>query len=357
MEFKCLYCVKSYKRRSNLNRHMKVKHAGVSIKTRTRGAGKECDIQYKCQHCGSSFSNRSNLDRHVKLAHGQSFTCTLCGKTCTRSLNLEMHMRTCTGSSTPAHWGGAASCSSTPAHIAASSTQTRRGGATFTVQRKRKALGGAVEVHSVDMNEANQLVALENAVVALGPTMTAFQQTYNAYKYQIAINIVFHKAVDPAVITDPPVALRSTMVAVYAADASQLEETAAHLLELVEVYEHNGSGWVFSNFVSMELTLWHLGPLRASAFVPLPKWIRDKRAVTNVIGTGNDCFKWAVLAVLHPVAKHPNRQDSYLQFADMYEFETLTFPVPLQAIVPFARKSSMFMHSKKGSESSSHVSI
>ena len=46
----------------------------------------------------------------IKQIHGQSLYCTLCGKGCTRSINLDMHMRTCTGSSTPAHSGGAASC-------------------------------------------------------------------------------------------------------------------------------------------------------------------------------------------------------------------------------------------------------
>ena len=81
---------------------------------------------------------------------------------------------------------------------------------------------------------------------------------------------MFHKAVDPALVTQPPVTLRCKMVAVYAGDSPQLEETAAHLLELIEVYEHNRSVWVFSNFASLQLTLYHLDPLRASAFVPLP---------------------------------------------------------------------------------------
>ena len=91
----------------------------------------------------------------------------------------------------------------------------------------------------------------------------------------------FTEAVDPTILTDPPVTLRTTMVAVYAADVHQLVETSRNILELLDVYEQNGSGWVFSNFVSMELTLWHLAPLRASAFVPLPHWIRDKHAVTR----------------------------------------------------------------------------
>ena len=63
----------------------------------------------------------------------------------------------------------------------------------------------------------------------------------------------------------------------------------------------------------MEFSLWHLDPLRASAFVPLPKRIRDKRDVTNIIGTGDDCFKWTVLAGLHPAVDNPSRMENYLE--------------------------------------------
>ena len=39
--------------------------------------------------------------------------------------------------------------------------------------------------------------------------------------------------------------------------------------------------WGFSNFVSLQLSLWHLDPLRASEFVPLPNWIQTRRAIVN----------------------------------------------------------------------------
>ena len=189
--------------------------------------------KYKCYHCGDDFSKRSNLDRHIREQHVQSFNCTLCGKGCTRSLNLEMQMRTCTASSTPAHRGRAASCSSTPAHrggaASCSSIPAHKGGAAFIVRRQRRALEGAAEVHSVDMDAANQL---EDAIVALEPTMTDYQQRHRAYKYQIALNVVFHKAEDPTILTQPPVTIRTTMAAVYAGDVPQLVETSRHLLEL-----------------------------------------------------------------------------------------------------------------------------
>ena len=76
------------------------------------------------------------------------------------------------------------------------------------------------------------------------------------------------------------------------------------------------------------MTLWHLDPLRASAFVPLPKWIRDKRAVINVAGTGDDCFKWAVLAGLHPVIDNSNLMGNYIEHVSKYDFSNLKYPVP-----------------------------
>ena len=71
----------------------------------------------------------------------------------------------------------------------------------------------------------------------------------------------------------------------------------------------------FSNFVSLQLSLWHLDPLRASVFVPLPNWIQMRRAVVNIRGTGNDCFKWAVLAGMHPVDVHGDRMIQYTVYS------------------------------------------
>ena len=57
--------------------------------------------------------------------------------------------------------------------------------------------------------------------------------------------------------------LTSEMVAVNA-DAPPLNDVNRQLLNYIEVYEQNGSGWVFQNVVSLQMSLWHLDPLRAS---------------------------------------------------------------------------------------------
>ena len=80
--------------------------------------------------------------------------------------------------------------------------------------------------------------------------------------------------------------LTSEMVAVYADAAPPLNDVNRQLLNFIEVYEHNGSGWIFSKFVSLQLSLWHLDPVRASAFVPLPNWLQTRRAVVYIILEG-----------------------------------------------------------------------
>ena len=134
--------------------------------------------------------------------------------------------------------------------------------------------------------------------------------------------------------------LTSETVAVYV-DAPPLNDVNRQLLNIIEVYEQNGSGCFFSNFVSLRLALLHLDPLKASAFVPLPIWIKARRAVVNIRGSGNDCFKWAVLAGMYPVEANAHRTSQYTEQVGKYDFSSLHFPVPLSSVGSFATTNDM----------------
>ena len=178
--------------------------------------------------------------RHVARNHtdNPAFNCDQCGRSYSRSGNLEMHKRTCTGP------------------IVAPAPERRRtasAGPEFTVRRKKRALGGTSEMYEVDKKESDNLTALQAAVTSFQPSMSTYQRDHSAYKFQMIVVVFFHKAVDPTVITQPAVTLTSEMVAVYGPPL--LEDINRQLLNLVEIYEHNGPGWVFSHFASLQLTL------------------------------------------------------------------------------------------------------
>ena len=85
-----------------------------------------------------------------------------------------------------------------------------------------EALEGNVQQFTVNMKEAKGLPTLEKAIAVFKREMMDFQQKRSAYKFQIAVSIVFHKTVDSAVITQPPIVLTSEMVAVRRRSSSSL---------------------------------------------------------------------------------------------------------------------------------------
>ena len=103
----------------------------------------------------------------------------------------------------------------------------------FKLQKTREALEGNVQQFTINMKEAKSLSTLEKAIAVFNPVLMDFQQKHSACKFQIAVSIVFHKAADPAVVTQPQVVLTSEMVAVYA-DAP-LNDVNRQLLNFIEV--------------------------------------------------------------------------------------------------------------------------
>ncbi|XP_028326294.1 zinc finger protein 236 [Gouania willdenowi] len=80
----CSYCPKSFKKPSDLIRHIRI-HTG--------------EKPYKCDECGKSFTVKSTLDCHVKTHTGQKlFSCHMCNTSFSTKGSLKVHMRLHTGS-------------------------------------------------------------------------------------------------------------------------------------------------------------------------------------------------------------------------------------------------------------------
>ncbi|GAA47204.1 MDS1 and EVI1 complex locus protein EVI1 [Clonorchis sinensis] len=78
--YQCPYCVKSFPRSANLNRHLRT-HTG--------------EQPYQCEYCKRGFSISSNMQRHVRNIHQRErpFVCVVCSRAFAQRTNLDRHMR------------------------------------------------------------------------------------------------------------------------------------------------------------------------------------------------------------------------------------------------------------------------
>ena len=60
------------------------------------------------------------------------------------------------------------------------------------------------------------------------------------------------------------------------------------------------SGFSLNKIMRLYLNFHRLALTRVSdAYIELPEWIKNKKAVINPQNKDEECFKWAVIAALH----------------------------------------------------------
>ena len=88
-----------------------------------------------------------------------------------------------------------------------------------------------------------------------------------------------------------------------------------NLVQQLDSYQTNGSGWVIRNLIYLDLYIAEFDPLRASSYLPMPQSLKFRRSFVNVRNKDLKCFLWSILAHLHPIScnRNPNRVSHYEQ--------------------------------------------
>ena len=109
------------------------------------------------------------------------------------------------------------------------------------------------------------------------------------------------------------------------------------IIEDLESYQKNGSGWYFKEVVQLEIHTVEFNPMKGSSYIPLPDWITNKKAIVNIQNKDEKCFLWCILRYLYP------REDNDALLTDLkkYEFSLntkgITFPMKLSHISKFEK--------------------
>ena len=109
------------------------------------------------------------------------------------------------------------------------------------------------------------------------------------------------------------------------------------IIEDLEAYQKNGSGWYFKEVVQLEINTSEFNPMNGSSYIPLPDWITNKKAIVNIENKDEKCFLWCILRYLHPVDEKDNRITDLKKYENSLNTEGINFPMKLKHISKFEK--------------------
>ena len=116
-----------------------------------------------------------------------------------------------------------------------------------------------------------------------------------------------------------------------------LTKVIRSIIEKINIYQQNGSGWYFKEIVHLEIHTTDFNPMRGSSYIQLPDWIMRKKALLNIKNRDNKCFLWCVLRYLHPKGKNAELLTDLKQKGNSLNTKGIKFPVRVKDISKFEK--------------------
>ena len=126
-------------------------------------------------------------------------------------------------------------------------------------------------------------------------------------------------------------------------DLSDISNTMTGIiLEKIQQFQNNGSGWVFENVESFDINIDPFEPLSGSSYTSLPKKLEGKKAVINVRNKNDhECFKWGITSAIYQRKKDPQRLNKeMINNSQNFNWDGIDFPVSIKQIDKFERQNN-----------------
>ena len=329
-------------------------------------------LKYKCKNCSRTFYNNDNLTIHEIKCNRKKYKhiSSICEKRFLRKTNCNAHEDVCRqklrNRTHQSGDGAASSSSSSPASLSSpprdaaadNNTSLHEAGGEF--YEHESAVGATVYKKVLNMDyfqfEKSYFKSVSHKIYYL------FLEKLEAFKWSVVIDCFFSQATDNTITTATPISLWSEPQTLLPSEphliATQTKITYNNLVDHIDGFQQNGSGWILDRITSLSLRIIKYNPLRTGGYIKTPKELSNPmKGLVNidnqrkVSGQPDEkCFVWSVLAHLHPApdfleSGQRNKNKNRLKFYEEYENELNTrgmqFPVAMKDIVRFERQNQI----------------
>ncbi|MEW8548262.1 MAG: C2H2-type zinc finger protein [Candidatus Thiodiazotropha sp.] len=345
----CENCGKTYEKKAFLNRHNKL---GKCVRPRQNENSLESTNSIKCKRCGARFSKQSNLTRHLKnkscssLKQERVFECGRCSKTFSSAGTLKLHAKTHEGNSkckTIERIFECRHCSKTFSSPATLKSHAESHGVLDNSnanmyfedggsndegassgddtnadddndnedgqQSRRTLFQGTLVRYTLKAQRAEQQDLMYFFTMRRKQLRKNLLREFNRFRQLkwyvvLKVDMVRYNSEGELVDQGTP-AFRSFTRQVLDSNVidAQIDEAFFKMLNSLDTFRADGSGWMIRKVLHMEQTIAKYSPLGGSCFnYDIPESLLRKRCLLNVTGPpelDGHCFRYAVLAGLY----------------------------------------------------------
>ena len=113
------------------------------------------------------------------------------------------------------------------------------------------------------------------------------------------------------------------------------------LLNRLDVFEGQGSGWTLQNVEKLDLDIARFNPIGGSLLIPSSDRIKKTHCCLNIKNRDDLSFLYCVTASVLNInwIQKPERVTHYTGYISKFNIDSLTFPLPLNQIPKFEKQN------------------
>ena len=333
----CPHCPSTFSRKDSLQKHVRKQHPEINSPSPSAAVPR-----FKCDICEKQFRYEMAYKQHRKCCgvdKPKPFKCSTCGKCFTRKATLKDHQQ-------QVHQiGGAAKRKADQQELPFSKKPNLSEKTDGIADKEVSALKGAkVDVFfypKTEQQQKDQQVFFKETL----PRLKKYMEHALIKKKAVKWSLVLHSTMEmPDKYQDEPRRVSPYFHSAYPLITTfpqQLNEQFETAMESVEeqfsTFMQAGSGWILQENHALILEIVDYTPMGGSSYITLPKDVYDTKSIVNVQNQDQECFKWSVLAALHPANTHAERVSNYQAYQEELNFTEMNFPMTVDQISRFEK--------------------
>lgn len=312
-KFKCFECQKSYKRKSDLNRHIRSKRE-----------------KFVCEKCNHVFNRKDNFVTHQQRFH--------------KSSPDNVHLNV-SSSSTPQIGGSSKSAKRDSQKQSKSDSQDVEN-SNENNHEIVHALNGSVnsiKINPQDVEKFDMLVFYSNIKDKVENILVSSTPRRKGIKWYMITRVEFSREKEGVLETAKPHFRSNTYAHLSAEDFSlhNLNEAFQKMFASKEQFIMKGSDWILSKILYLEVCFANYLPLKGGNYISEPSALRRSKSLVNVKNRDQKCFLYSILAKLYPARHNPSRVSNYRQYTDKLDMKGIQYPVKLSQIEKFEKQNQV----------------